>query len=151
AAPPQDGAAGLRGNSRIDGVLQPHKTVADPDSPRTTGTTLTDSSGDDRRLQTRHYLKVPGNRLALTALFSVDTRIGTGRVDKGDDRHIEALGHLHQTAGLAVALWLGHAEVAAHLLLHVAALLVADDHDRTAVQPADTADNGSVISEVPIA
>src|SRR5690606_486511 len=148
---PQDGGAAFGGNHRVDGVLQHHQTVADTDCQRTTGTTLTDYSGDDRRLQTRHYLKVPGNRLALTALFSVDTRIGTGRVDKGDDRHVEALGHLHQTAGLAVALWLGHAEVAAHLLLHVAALLMADDHDRTAVQPGDASDNGSVVGKVTVA
>src|SRR3546814_16718695 len=57
----------------------------------------------------------------------------------------EALGHLHQPQRLAVALRARHAEVAAHLGLGVAALLVADDHHAAAVDAAEAADDGGVV------
>src|SRR3546814_17895924 len=57
----------------------------------------------------------------------------------------EALGHLHQPQRLAVALRARHAEVAAHLGLGVAALLVADDHHAAGVDAAEAADDGGVV------
>src|SRR3546814_10992113 len=46
---------------------------------------------------------------------------------------------------LAVALGARHAEVAAHLGLDVAALLVADDHHAAAADAAQAADDGGVV------
>ena len=48
----------------------------------------------------------------------------------------EALGESHQAQRLAIALGLRHAVVAPHALLGVAALLVADEHDRRARRAA---------------
>ena len=125
--------------------------IADTNGQRTAGASFTNNSGDNRRFQTRHDLQVPGNGLTLAALFGIDARIRAGGVDKGQDRHLEALGHFHQAAGLAVAFRLGHAEVAAHLFLYVTAFLVTDDHHRPAVQARNAADDGGIIGKMAIA
>src|SRR3546814_9913360 len=76
------------------------------------------------------------DRLGLAALLRADARVRAGGVDEGQQRKFEALGHLHQPQRLAVALGARHAEVAAHLGLGVAALLVADDHHAAAADAA---------------
>ena len=63
----------------------------------------------------------------------------------------ELLGELHQAQRLAVALGLGHAEVARDLLLGVAALLVADHHAGLAVEARQPADDRSVVGEGAVA
>ena len=64
---------------------------------------------------------------------------------KRDERDAEALGKLHEPQRLAVALGLRHAVVAAHPFLGVAALLVADQHDRAPVEPRHAADDGVIV------
>ena len=71
--------------------------------------------------------------------------IGARRVDQGDDRGAELGGELHQPERLAVALGVGHAEVALEVLLGVAALLVADDHHGHAGQPGPAADHRGIV------
>ncbi len=63
----------------------------------------------------------------------------------------EAFGHLHQPQRLAIALGLGHAEVAADLGLGVAALFVADDHHAAAIDAGQAADDGVVVGEGAVA
>src|SRR5690606_36467062 len=84
------------------------------------------------------------------ALLGIDARVGAGGVDEGQDRHLEALGQLHQTAGLAVAFRARHAEVATHLLAHFGAFLMTDDHHRLTVQTRGTTNDGGVIGEMAI-
>ena len=74
--------------------------------------------------------------LVLAAFLRADAGVGAGGVDEGQQRQLEAFGQLHQPQRLAVTLRARHAEVAAHLGLGVAALLVADDHHRAAVDAA---------------
>ena len=72
-------------------------------------------------------------------------------VDESQDRHLEALGHLHQAQGLAVPFRARHAEVALDLLLGVTALLVADHHHCTAVDAGQTTHDRLVIGEGTVA
>ena len=95
-----------------------------PPSPMTTATIGVAQAG--------HHAEVARDGLGLAALLGADARVGARRVDEGDDRLAELLGQLHQPQRLAVALGVRHAEVARDLLLRVAALLVADDHDARA-------------------
>jgi hypothetical protein len=74
-----------------------------------------------------------------------------GGVDERDHRDRELLGELHEPQRLAVALGVGHAEVAREVLLGVAAALVADDHHALAVEPREAADDGAVVAEGAVA
>ena len=58
---------------------------------------------------------------------------------------MELLGEFHQAKGLSITLGVRHAEVAAQVLLRVAASLMANDHDRLAVEARPTADDGGII------
>ncbi len=90
-------------------------------------------------------MQVARDRLGLAAFLGADAGVGAGRVDEGQQRQAETLGHLHQPQRLAVALRARHAEVAPHLGLGVAALLVADDHHAAAVDAAEAADDRGVV------
>ena len=56
------------------------------------------------------------------------------------------MSELHQAKRLAVALGVGHAEVALEALLGVASPLVADDHDRLAVETRPAGDDRRVLA-----
>src|SRR5204863_87029 len=75
--------------------------------------------------------------------------IGAGRVDQRHHRQLEAVGELHQAARLAIALGLGHAEIALHAVVGVGALLVAVHDAGAAVVPAEAADDRAVLAGAP--
>ena len=77
--------------------------------------------------------------------------MGTRDVDEGDDRQPEPLGELHRPHRLAVALGVGHAEVAPDVLVRVGALLLADDDDPTPVEARQADDHRRVIAEQAVA
>jgi hypothetical protein len=106
---------------------------------------------DHRGPQRQAALGRAGDGLGLAALLGADARIGAGGVDEGDHRQVEALGHVHQAHGLAVALGPGHAEVVLQAGGGVVALLVAHDHDRDAAEAAQAADDGLVVGELAVA
>ncbi len=85
------------------------------------------------------------------ALLGAEAGVGAGGVDEGEDGQAEFLGELHEAEGLAVALGLGHAEVAGDLFLGVAAFLLGDDHDGLAVEEGGAADEGAVVAELAVA
>ena len=101
--------------------------------------------------QARHDLEVLGDGLGLAALLGVDAGIGAGRVDEGEDGQPEPRRQLHQAPRLAVALGARHAEVAPHVLLGAAPLLVADDHHRPPAEAPHAADDRLVVAEGAIA
>ena len=74
-----------------------------------------------------------------------------GVVDQRDHGPPELLGHLHEPERLAVSLRVRHAEVAAQVVLHVAALLVPDHHDGPAVEPRPPPDDRLVVAVAPVA
>jgi hypothetical protein len=55
-------------------------------------------------------------------------------------------GEPHETQRLAITLGLRHAVVAAHALLGVATLLVADEHHGSVVETRGAADDGEVVA-----
>ncbi len=148
---PQDRGAALGGDDRVGAVFEHDRAVAHADGQRAAGAALADHGADDRHLQLGHFDQVAGDGFGLAAFLGIDARPGAGGVDQGEDRQAEALGHLHQAQCLAVALRLGHAEVAHDLFLGGAAFLVADDHHRAAVDPAQAADDGLVVGEGAVA
>ena len=64
---------------------------------------------------------------------------------------METVGKLHQADGLAVALGARHAEIVSQARLGIVALLVADDTDGLAPEPAEAADDGLVLAEAAVA
>ena len=148
---PEDGSAAFRADYRVNRVLQHQHLVGHGNRQGAAGATFTNDGGDDGGLQLAHLVDVAANGFGLAALFSVNAGEGTGRVDKGEHWKVELLCGLHQAQRLAVALWLGHAKVAQAALLGVAALLVAQQHARRAVKARQTADDGQVIGEMPVA
>ena len=111
-----------------------------PPEPPSPITTLMIGVGERRHLE-----EIARDGLALAALLGADARIRARRVDEGDERQAETLGHLHEAQRLAIALGLRHAVVAAHPLLGVAALLVADQHHGSPVEARRSADDGEVV------
>ena len=57
----------------------------------------------------------------------------------------------NEPLGLAIALGVRHAEVPRDLLARVPALLVADDHDRAALEAGEASHDGGVVSEQTVA
>ena len=148
---PQDRGAALGRDHRVHRVLQHQHPVGHAERQRAARAALADHHRDARRRQRRHLQDVAGQRLGLAPLLRAQAGIGARRVDQGDDRALELGGQLHQPERLPVALRVGHAEVALEVFLGVAALLVADHHDRHAGQPGPAADDRGVVHVEPVA
>ena len=61
------------------------------------------------------------------------------------------VGELHRVPCLAVPLGVRHPEPPAGALVDVASLLLADEHDRAAVEPAKAGDHRAVVRQSPVA
>src|ERR687885_1951593 len=85
------------------------------------------------------------DRAALPVLLGGDAGIGTGRVDERDQRKTVPHREVHDAHRLAVALRVRRAEVAVDPVLEVAALLLAHERDRSAVEAADPGDDRAVV------
>ncbi len=131
-------------------MLQHQDAVTHSDGKRTAGATLAGDDDDDGDGETAHLAQVPGDRLGLAALLGTDAGECARGVNEGDDGELETLGHLHQAQRLPVPFRVRHAEVAEHLFLGVAPLLVTDHHDRLAVKTGEAADDGVVVAEVAV-
>ncbi len=147
---PEDRRAAFRADHRVDRELQHVDAVADAERQRPAAAAFAGDGHDDRHGQLGHLAQVVGDGLGLAPLLGADAGVGAGRVDEGDDRPPELLGLAHEAERLAVALGVGHAEVAPQVLLHVAALLLADDHDGRAAQARPPPDDGLVVAEVAV-
>ena len=131
-----DGAA-LGRDDRVDRVLEGDDDVADGDRERAARAALAGDDRHDRRPQPAHQPDRAGDRLGDAALLGFGPGMRAGHVDEGDDRQPEPLGELHDPHRLAVALGVGHPEVAPDVLVGVGALLLADDDDPPAVEPGE--------------
>ena len=151
AVRPKDGSAPFGGDNGIHGMFQHQDPVSDRNGQSSAGATFTGDADDDGGAQARHFTQITGDGLGLTALFRANARIGAGGVNKGDDRQLELFRHLHKTERLAVAFRIWHAEIAVDLLLGIAPLLVADNHDRLAFEAGEAANYGVIIAKVPVA
>ena len=77
--------------------------------------------------------------------------IGAGRVEKRDEWEPMPLRDLHQPHALSVPLRMGHAEVALLALFEVAALLLADQRDRPALEAPEPRDERGIFRTSAIA
>ena len=135
--PPQDRRAALGADDRVDRVLEGHDHVADGDRERAARAALAGDDGDDRRPQAGHQRRSSGRSpRPCRAPRTPAPGWAPGHVDEGHDRQAEPLGQLHHPHRLAIALGVGHAEVAPDVLVGLGALLLADDHDRPTVDPS---------------
>ena len=73
--------------------------------------------------------------------------IGAGQIDEADDGSTEFLGNLHAAKRLAIALGMGHAEVALHALLRGAALAVADHQHFVIAEPRHAARHRGIVAK----
>ena len=151
AVGPEDGGAPFGGDDRVDGEFQHQDPVSHGDGQRPAGAPLAGDNNDDGSPEPCHLAEVAGDGLGLAPLFGADAGKGAGGIHEGDDGELEPLGHLHEAERLAVPFGIRHPEVAVDLLLGIVPLLVADDHDRFAVQARRTADDGMVVAEEPVA
>src|SRR5207247_2201046 len=78
-------------------------------------------------------------------LLGRHTRICARDVDETQQRKLVQLRELHETHRLAIALRVGHAEVAVGSFLDVATLLVPDERDGAAVESAEADDQRVIV------
>ena len=83
-------------------------------------------------------------------LLGADSRIGTWRVDEGNDGDVEPVGELHQANRLPIALGLGHAKIVPDPTVGAATLFVSDHHHRPAAKTAQPPSNCRVVAVRPI-
>ena len=147
----KNGRAAFRGNDGVIGVGEDEKTVADADADGAAAAAFAYDYGDDGDGKVHHVAEIFRDGLGLAALFGADAGIRAGRVDERHDRETEAVRHFHQPHGLAVALGMGHAEVALDVFLGGAAFLLAYQHDLSAAHGCESADHRLVVLEAPVA
>ena len=148
---PQDAGKAFGAQHRVDGVFQHQDAVCHTQRQCAAGGALAGDHCDHRHGQAAHLHQVAGNGFALSALLGILAGVRTRGVDKGDDGTVKFFGLLHQAQGLAVALRPGHTKVAAQVFFQRAALAVADDRDRLAMEQCHTAQNGGIFLALAVA
>ena len=148
---PEYGGATLGRYHRVGTVLEHVQPVAHADCQGAPRTSLADDDGDDRCTQLRHDHQVPGNGLALPALFGADARVSARRIDKGQHRQFEPLRKLHDAQGLAITFRFGHAVIPVDAVLDVPALLVSYQRHRFALEPGNAGHNRGVVGKITVA
>src|ERR1700682_1211419 len=143
----EDGRARLRRDDRVPAVLQHEQPVAHADGQRAARAAFADDHGDDRYLKGGHLLEADGDGLGLAPLLRADAGVRSRRVYEGDDRPVEAFAQLHQAQRLAIALRAGHAKASENILFSGTTFLLADEHDRFAVEARQPADERLVVAE----
>ena len=120
----------------LDRVLEHQHLVRGSDGDRPAKAALADHHGDVGRAEREARVDRARDRLGLAALLRLDA--GTvGGVDERDHRQVEPVGELDQADCLAIAFRPGHAEIVLEPAFGVVALLLADDADRLALEPAE--------------
>ena len=119
--------------------------IAHANRQRTARTTFTDNRTNYRYAEARHFTQVACNGFRLTTLFCAHARISPRGVDKGDDRHLKAFSHLHQTQCFAVTFWRWHTKVTANFFFGFTTFLMTNDHHRTTIETGDTTDDSFIV------
>ena len=91
--------------------------------------------------------KLRANGLSLTSRLSANSGIGPRCIDESDDGAIEFLRHAHQANGFAIAFGFGHSIIAIETFLGVAALLLANHHDRLTLKKSHPPNQGRVVAK----
>ncbi len=148
---PHDGGAALRRDYGVDRVLEHQHAVGDCQRKRSAGAAFTGDGSDGRHAEARHLEEVARDGLALAALLGAKTGVRAGEVDEGKYRAAELLRDLHGAQRLAIALGIGHAELARGALLQRPALEIADDHHGLIVKGGHAAAHRGIVAEGAVA
>lgn len=145
AVSPEDGCAAFGWDDGEVGILHDEEAVADGDAEGAARAAFADDDGEDGGLEESHLHEVAGDGFGDVALFAADASVGGLGVYEADHWELEALGHLHEAEGFAVAFGVGHAEVAGEVFAGVSTLLLGNDHDGFAVEEGGAADEGLIV------
>src|SRR5215469_8553798 len=85
------------------------------------------------------------------ALLRPDTWKSAWRIDQGNHRHPEFFAETHQAQRLAIALRMRAAEVAHHVLLGIAPLLMSNKDATLATEHCHSAWHCAIVGKAPIA
>ena len=112
--------------------------------------TLANDDRDNRDIESEAAIGRARDGFGLATFFRANAGICARRVNQGDHRQVEFLGHFHKPHGLAIAFRHGHAKVVLDAALGVGALFMADDHDGAAAEFTHATDNGFVVAKIAI-
>ena len=125
--------------------------ICDPDAERASRAALTDHCGNDGDAQLHHLTKVHSDCLRNVALLRSDTWKSAWRIDEGNHRHAEFFAETHQAQRLAIALRMRAPEVAHHVLLGIAPLLVSDNDATLAAEHRHSAWHCAIVGKAAVA
>src|SRR6266850_1096534 len=144
--PPDDRSAPFRRNHRIETIFQNVDAISDRNRQRSSRSAFPGHRHDHRHRKPRHLAQVPRDRLALPALFRVNSGIRARRIDQRNNWAAELRRDLHHAQRLPVAFWFWLAKIPDQALFRVAPLLMADDRHRAPVEFSQAGNNGFVVS-----
>src|SRR5215471_7142966 len=148
--PPHNGGAAFGRDHGIDRVLHHQDAVRHSDRQRSSTSTYSNDRSDDGYFQPRHLAQIVGDRLRLTALFGLYTRVGAVSVDQRKNRTPKLLRNLHHADRLAVSLGVRRSKITEDPLFHVAALLRAYDQNFFTVESGHAADNRRIVPKAAV-
>ena len=112
---------------------------------------LADDSRNGWHPQVHHFTQVDRDGFGNVAFFRANARISAGRIDERNHRQIKFLAELHQAQRFAITFRMRAPEIAHHIFLGVAALLIRD-HDATLLpQHRNPAWHGLVVAKQTVA
>src|SRR5215210_312955 len=132
------------------GVFEHTDVVSGAHGERPAGTSLPDNDRDygHRYFGQRHEIGRDGPR--LSPLLRTSARKGAGGIHQHDHGQPEPGGKLIETLYLAVALRVGHPEIALHAAVYVGTFIVAEEDDVVVPNSGEAAAHGGVVAEEPI-
>ncbi|MNC42960.1 hypothetical protein D3C75_917960 [compost metagenome] len=126
---PQNRRRPVRGDSRINGMLQHQDAVTHCHSQGAAAAAFAYDYTNYRYGQLRHFIQISGNSFRLASFLCRIAGVGSLGIDKSNDRTAKLLRLLHQTQGLAESFRMGAAEETEDVFLRIFAPLLADHCD----------------------
>jgi hypothetical protein len=146
-----DRGARLGGYYREVGILEHGYVVGEAHRQGATGSPLPDDHGHNRHRSARERHEVGGDSPRLAPLLGVAGGGGARRVDERHDGQLQSLGQPIEPAGLAVALRVGHAEVALHPAVDLITFVVAQEDDRVRPYLRESPAHRRIVRAQPVA
>src|SRR5581483_2386075 len=132
-------------------MLKHRDDVSDANSNRSSGTAFADKDNDDRGWQTSHFPEVLSNRPSLAALFSGESWMRPGSVDKGKNRNLKFGCKPHAAHCFAVSFRVHHPEITLKAAGCVEPFLLSDHHEFLTANLGKPTDDSAIIAEKPVA
>src|SRR5918997_5464415 len=133
------------------GVLEHPDVVCGAHGECTSRTALADDGRDHGHRYPGQRHEIGGDRPGLSPFLRTSSGKCAGRVDEHYYRQPEPGGEIVEALYLAVALGVGHPEVALHAAVDVRSFVVANEDDVMIPDPGQSASHGGVVAEEPVA